>query len=87
MRQDTNLEIFNAETFNEILDRDIQNNGQFMTRVSRLLHWGNEHDVITLTLWVKDISYVDFTIKSNGRFVINGGLVRTDNTELWSTHT
>lgn len=87
MRQDTKMEVFGAEMFAEILDRDTQNNGQFMSRVSRLTHWGNDEDVVTLTLFCRSSNEVEFAINTNGHHAINGAIIRNGETDLWSSHT
>lgn len=89
MRQNTKLEIFGAEMFAEIVLRDAANNGQFMSRVSRLTHWGNDEDVIDLVLFVRSSKEVEFVIRCNhtGHIIINGAIIRNGETDLWSTHT
>lgn len=87
MRQDTKLHIFGAEMFMEIVDRDYNHHGQFMSRVSRLTHWGNDEDVVTLALLCRSSNEVEFAIEVNGHHAINGVIIRNGETELWSSHT
>lgn len=86
---DSMLHITNGEEFLNALEF-AQESGTFndlINRIRRLESWGEDHDQIDLKLWATSKHEIEFTLNSNNRFVIVGGIIYHPAMNGWGTHT